>query len=128
MITEDYVSFETANLLKEKGFNEKTHRCYNLCTKEHELSDIDDIALNNWELADDGVSAPTLQMTMKWLREVHKLFIDIFPWDKPNNFLYNIYKIHDTCLEVVDNEEIFHYNTYEEAAEAVIKHCLENLV
>ena len=27
-ITEDYVSFETAKLLKEKGFNEKCKYCY----------------------------------------------------------------------------------------------------
>ena len=28
MITEDYVSFETAKLLKEKGFNEWCYKCY----------------------------------------------------------------------------------------------------
>jgi hypothetical protein len=28
MITEDYVSFETAKLLKEKGFNERCNRVY----------------------------------------------------------------------------------------------------
>ena len=60
MITEDYVNFETAKLLKENGFDEKTYRCYNLCTEEHELSDMDDIAFNNWELGDDGVAAPRL--------------------------------------------------------------------
>jgi hypothetical protein len=33
MITEDYVSFEVAKLLKEKGFNEPCIATYNLVTE-----------------------------------------------------------------------------------------------
>ena len=120
MICEDYVSFETAKLLKEKGFDEE---CSFAFYKDGRIVDRYDS-----EFSYNYYDRPTLQMAIKWLREVHRLFINIFLCDKPNNFEYNIYKIHDTYLEVVDNEEIFHYNTYEEAAEAVIKHCLENLI
>lgn len=120
MITEDYVSFETAILLKEKGFNEKTYRCYNLCTEEHELSDVDDRAYNNWELADDGAVAPTLQMAMKWLREKHKITIGIvFKGDR----IY--YEIHQ------NNEFVFGVDTpksYEEACDEATRYCLENLI
>lgn len=34
MITEDFVSFETARLLKEKGFNEKVICYYNVVIKD----------------------------------------------------------------------------------------------
>ena len=130
MITEDYVSFETANLLKEKGFNEKTHRCYNLCTKEHELSDIDDIALNNWELADDGVSAPTLQMTMKWLREVHSknIILDMVPLDEDSYVLWTFNVYCNKNYKIMWGTKQPKYNTYEDAAEAAIKYYLINLI
>ncbi len=35
MITEDYVSFETAKLLKEKGFDDECQKYYYELLKEH---------------------------------------------------------------------------------------------
>ena len=129
MITEDYVDFETAKLLKEKGFNEKTYRCYNLCTEEHELSDIDDIALNNWELNNDGVSAPTIQMVMKWLRDKFKL--EIYPFHEAlqenNNWWFRIERF-SKGFSSTEFESDCVFPSYEEATEAGIKHCLENLI
>ena len=68
MITEDYVSFEVAKLLKEKGFNEYCLKNY--WSSDKELHDW------KWELSynrnSDGncntkdCAAPTLQMAMKW--------------------------------------------------------------
>lgn len=127
MVKEDYVSFETSKLLKEKGFD--LSKFYGKWAIDYdniphnENNTEGEIIITEWHYP-----LITIQMAMKWLREVHKLFIDIFPCDKPNNFLFNIYKIHDTCIEVIDNEEIFHYNTYEEACEATIRYCLENLI
>ena len=71
MITEDYCSYEVAKLLKEKGFNEDIHTVYeptfnkffNYPLKPNSYSNV--------------IAAPTHQMAMKWLREVHK--IGIFP-------------------------------------------------
>ena len=132
MITEDYVSFEMAKLLKEKGFNEKTYRCYNLCTEEHELSDTDDIALNNWELDNDGVAAPTLQMAMKWLREkcyCHIVIDYTFKADAnlSEEYVSYCYSVENakTYVQCTYNEW---YSTYEEACDAAIKYCLENLI
>ena len=127
MITEDYVSFKTAKLLKENGFNEKTYRCYNLCTEEHELSDIDDIALNNWELDNDGVSAPTLQMAMKWLRE-KGLYINVWAdcRDAEHNDFSIVYRM--MVFDGVSNHGTYEFPTYEVACEAAIKYCLKNLI
>jgi len=81
MITEDYVNFETAKLLKEKGFDEGTYHCY---TTKGVLW-FEDVLFNH--NAGTDYSAPTLQMAMKWLREVHKLYINIWadPKDAENN-------------------------------------------
>ena len=127
MITEDYVSFETAKLLKEKGFDEKCHMCWDEVTKTMESAD--EYATNS-ELLATYISAPTLQMAMKWLREVHGLFIGtvfqpecLFKEDKWF-WKWNISdKGHKLTLV-----EFGESDTYEEACESAIKYCLENLV
>lgn len=74
MIIEDYVSFETAKLLKEKGFDWCTYAYY-------EDEDNPNISLHaskaiNWNKT-EFISKPTIQMAMKWLREKHHLHIEI---------------------------------------------------
>ena len=71
-ITEDYVSFETAKLLKEKGFDEPCWNYYYDSKLEHYFRPVKN---NEWPL--NRVSAPTHQMVLKWLREVHGIFISI---------------------------------------------------
>ena len=100
MITEDYVGFETAKLLKENGFDEECQTYY----------------------GDYKYPCPTLQMTMKWLREVHNIAINVCyllgMWS------YSVYRTDVSSLGF--NSEDF--DTYEEACEAGIKYCLENLI
>lgn len=81
-------------------------------------------------------SAPTLQMTMKWLREAHKLHIilDIhwLHFANQNGWMYTISRILENGNEYVDskgdeNDKNF-YSTYEEAAETAILYCLKNLI
>ncbi len=135
MITEDYVSFETAKLLKEKGFNEDTEHeiwyvikqfstgCHwNSCT--YKVGDI------TREYDDDCcISMPTLQMAMKWLREVHKLYVNVCPsvegyyWtEKWHSYVENLEKRYPF------GRFIGTFNSYEEACRAAIKYCLENLI
>ena len=169
MVTEDYVSFEVAKLLKERGFDEATHWFYktitylgteanNVCIKS--LNGIEDEPFNNsifgFDLngEDTGEYAmPTLQMVMKWLREVHHILLvvdyeyecDTTPYffkmyrlgkngkpervtvkgvsyDKDNNATEHIVGYRDWERSKGD------YSNYEQAAEAAIKYCLENLI
>ena len=142
MITEDYVSFETAKLLKEKGFDESCEQIYdgegylsaNICGNINEESP------NEYFHS----LAPTLQMTMKWLREVHKCYIT-FTWEfKEYDKSYKpIYKDITWSFNIAipkynsarkDDGDYFdldsdrEYDSYEEACEAAIKYCLENLI
>jgi len=132
MITEDYVSFETAKLLKEKGFNEKC-RTYYKVFPESRIAAIYHSSENRGVSEDDPneILCPTLQMAMKWLREVHNLFIFPFPQINTNKFWTEIYQLSDNqeweniYCESIDLQD---YSTYEEACEAAIKYCLENLI
>ena len=131
MIQEAYVSFEIAKLLKEKGFDENTlmvymsygHLCK--CNRYDSIrnSNYNDITKNYFEC-----TAPTLQMAMKWLREVHKIYIDSSPtFSEVEKTIHFIWQIFDSNYVVVGDCEIF-YDKYETACEAAIKYCLENLI
>lgn len=142
MITEDYVSFEIAKLLKEKGFDDFT--CHSYFYKNGDIEE---------ETRYEGdFGRPTLQMAMKWLRDVHNIDINI----KAECGMLGI-KVYTPCiitytrmdkLHAEDNmtrwrmhEHFFRYqndtgvipairyfDTYEEAVNAAIKYCLEKLV
>ena len=117
MITEDYVNFETAKLLKEKGFDEECIYVY-----RHDGSE--DI----WDADKEDIACqkPTLQMAMKWLRE-KKIFITIGFCDDPA--LHKSEWIPEVCThDSIFDEPSITYSTYEEACEAAIKYCLENLI
>ena len=118
MITEDYVSFETAKLLKEKGFEGDTS-CYyvpdsSICWHYQHYQDFD---------KKDRIECPTLQMAMKWLREVYKCLIVV--GNKNGNYLYLIKDLKANTDLGISNDEYIHYD---EACEAAIKYCLENLI
>ena len=123
MITEDYVSFETAKLLKEKGFDEKCYVNYNFNGETQHF---------NYHTPSDGVACPTLQMAMKWLREVHHCHIIINYTFKADANLSEDYIAY--CYSV-ENANIYiqythneWYDIYEQACKAAIKYCLENLI
>ena len=116
MITEDYVSFETAKLLKEKGFNEGCSTTYTPNGFFH---------THNYRPLLGDIFAPTLQMAMKWLREVHN--IDIFPW-KIGKGVYSCAILNSNTSQDLSSDKDFPSEKYEETAEAAIKYCLENLI
>lgn len=122
MITEDYVSFETAKLLKEKGFDEATFYDYN----ERGTRWFEEVLVNH--NSQGGVACPTLQMAMKWLRE-RGWFICIIPLafhcgEKASKFGYNIWA--DDNLEI-DEFDTPVFDTYEDACNAAINYCLKYL-
>ena len=131
MITEDYVSFETAKLLKEKGFDGVTEKYYLKYKGEYIL-----VSRGTAEHPDSSIDVPTLQMAMKWLREVHNIHINIdihyLHFSNQNGWMYIITKILENGTDYIDSEgdenDKYFYSTYEQATEAAIKYTLENLI
>ncbi len=128
MIAEDYVSFEIAKLLKEKGFNENTNNQYLVCGIHYgELGEynITDRSRN----PENYIPAPTIQMAMKWLREVYNVFItiscELFPVSRKVKWLA-VVETMDNCF--CNEDECDEYDTYEEAAEDAIMYIAENLI
>ena len=138
MITEDYVSFETAKILKEKGFNVCCLMQY--LDNEHPfLADRRDECgcyYKNSELASDEYSAPTLQMAMKWIREkgfhiFSPMEID-FDEDERGEKWYHDATYYPEIIRVSDGKIMYDdgslYAEPEQACEAAIKYCLENMI
>ena len=117
MITEDYCSFEVAKLLKEKGFD---WEC------EHVIWEGAD---DNYENYDKAIPNPTLQMAMKWLREVHGTFIAINNDDLDFNWqCYDLINRDSTLDPKILSDSYAGYKTYEEAVEAACIYALKNLI
>jgi len=145
MLLEDYVSFEMAKLLKEKGFDVN---CYMHCSSDGQN------VYYNYQTPSDGINMPTLQVAMKWLREVHKIVIAIdYDYEfTADSYCFKIYRLGENgkperCAikgEHYDKEtdkmvedivgyrdyerSCDEYITYEQAAKAAIKYCLLKFV
>jgi hypothetical protein len=125
MITEDYVSFETAKLLKEKGFDGGCRARYGTAGSfSYERFEIEESDREMY----NAILAPTLQMAMKWLREKYNLFPVVEPFlteeTKPKYWVNVIW-----CNSIPKySESKRNYYTPEQALEAILKYCLENLI
>ena len=133
MIEEYYVSFELAKMLKEKGFDEYCSHFYRV-DGEHEYcykAKLPRLTNNDIRNHDDWVNrvfvctCPTLQMAMKWLREVHNIFISP-RIQNDGTYICYLYDTNGNAMQGYDKTLV--QATYEKACEAAIKYCLENLI
>ena len=129
MITEDYVSFETAKLLKENSFNENCSRWYFTISGEIGEYNITDRSRNS-ELY---IDAPTLQMAMKWLREIYKLEVrSTYDYDKDSwwGSINPMFEETDENSDIYQKALGFDYQgkSYEEACEAAITYSLKYII
>lgn len=137
MITEDYVSFEVAKLLKEKGFQQLKNNCGYFTTEMVYSIDTDDDGKHHFAHQypagvydkDKYIAAPTHQMVMKWLREVHNLSVETFSIKGTSNVCPVFWK--GNVVKLLTQDRAFSgelVDSYEEAIEAALKYSLENLI
>lgn len=130
MIKDDFVSFETAKQLKEKGFDVECDYAYN--------NKGDFFKIDKAEQESIFCYMPTIQLAAKWLREKYRIYIenhitknhiggidhwckintinDLTPFSNKSPFISYIIDSVDSC------------NTYEQAIEAAIAYSLKNIL
>lgn len=132
---EDFVTFEIAKKLKDKGFREE---CLCHYVGEDLYYNIESPIANNqlwfshnkfdniWHR--DNVDAPTIPQVLKWLREKG---VDIYctpNWHNKTDKYYVVCIVRDRIYNhgayIDDND----FSTYEKAALAGVNYCLENLI
>lgn len=130
MITEDRVTFEIAKLLRDKGFPQNIEHnewyvvkefstgCHwNSCTYK-----VGDITREYDEKC--CIAMPTLQMAMKWLRELYHFHITVFSQSQESW----MYRITGPGQMLKDGDYGEDFATYEEAANAAVEYCLEHKI
>ena len=125
---EDFVTYEIAVKLKEKGFPQ--HICDDAYITENEYDDDKYLVGERWGIPFIPdycieVAAPTISQVLKWLREEKKIHIDIDIWGR--TWGYDIIKLTsgNSLHWTAYNENI---NNYEQAAIAGIEYVIDNLI
>ena len=129
MIKEDYVNFEVAVLLNERGFDVPEYIVGHIYTENGNIQNVGSIEYNNA----DCITAPTLQMAMKWLREKHNIFIATqFGWFHGDyQYEASVVKMNPVVPPTTDSIEYiksFREDTIEEAIMKAIRCALVRLV
>ena len=136
MITEDYISLETARLLKDKGFRCDTNCYYN--AQYDEIRTVSDTFMLDWNdvkymkrLGMEGaVAIPTLQMVVKYL-DTLGFYISVVPFDimqKANDkivrFVAKVYVKHPNHL---DELTVDVFDSRQEATNAAILYVFNSI-
>ena len=137
------VSFETAMLLKEKGFNEpccrfyEDNELYKLCYYQGNGTGF----VRNSSPINDRLSceemqctAPTQSLAQRWLRETHHITFNANPHSNNGEIVYVV------TIKVISNKKHVDFNvmmdtsnratmfdTYEDAIEEGLKYCLKSI-
>jgi hypothetical protein len=137
------ITFETAKLAKEKGFNERGHYFYKVksendielygCTKKQLVGfkgyapiyhKVRDYHTNKEKLNAKlyRCSAPTQSLLAKWLREEHNIIV-LVDYEGIDGYYYKFYSYKEGNKNYDASDK--NYNTYEEAYEIGLQEALK---
>ena len=135
---DEIVSFETAMLLKEKGFNEP-------CSYYYENNDLyklgyyhgdgtgfsrNDAPINDRLLCEEmQCTAPTQSLAQKWLRETRNITFNANPHSNDGKIIYvvTIKVISSNNVMMDTSNKATMFDNYEDAIEAGLKYCLKSI-
>ena len=123
------INFETAKLVKEKGFPQETNRLeipyYNY--KGEFKGDVSDWRIRRYLRGEDTsdiefVSAPTQSLLAKWLREEYNIIV-LVDYEGIDGYYYKFYSYKEGNKNYDASDK--NYNTYEEAYEIGLQEALK---
>ena len=128
MIEESYVSFDTARMLKEAGFEANLKTRYVEEEKDEWAFWESGTKRSDYNYFDDTIACPTQALAARWLREVHDTFVKMervgsfdgkefrFYWS------YSLITVSTACLKSISGGR---YDSYEEALEAGLQKAIK---
>jgi hypothetical protein len=124
---EEIITFKTAKLAKEKGFNLRIQKFYlhkgvkDVDLKKHPVPKLNsadnELRYSNWNNRASRTSAPTQSLLQRWLREVHNINVYCTPTIHDDKFWIN---------NIASHNPVFIGN-YEEALEKGLIEALKIL-
>lgn len=115
-MNEAYVSYEIAKLLEEKGFDWDCDNYYDQSSDEPQQLTLDEMYYSY----DEFVKAPTHQMACAWLRDKG---YHIYTFKGVDSWVYEVQSLNDDWTYHLGG-----FEDHDDAIEAAIKYCLENLI
>ena len=131
---EDFITFEIAKKLKEKGFDCKyPFAMYNEDGNFFPLYSSDKYYYEINDFDENDFIAPTIEQVLKWLRNNKKTIVSILPVafnEKENKFTQYYctiyYATQEFTFEMYERPDTF--ETYEECALNAIEYVINNLI
>ena len=131
-MNEDFVTYEIAVKLKEKGFREKCLCRYRNYSKTLHINEVEPEFAREIDYSeffkcynsyiDSDIDAPTISQVMRWLREVKKLHLEISFWSTTGTWSCKVVKI----TNLPDGEwDVHRCESYEDAAIKAIEHLVK---
>lgn len=120
-IKDELVSFDTAKLAKEKGFDLVVHNYYKKGAKGRKRVRRCSKSCNYNDTSILHYSRPTQALLQRWLREVHNINIHVQHWNCMWMFSHQHIK---TCHNGISHDN---FKTYELALEAGLNEALKTL-
>lgn len=128
---EDFVTFELAKKLKEKGFKEECLAYYttdidffyNTTLDSEVVTGFKSFNSNPNSICWKRIDAPTIHQVLKWLRKEKKMHI-IIPASFDEDYWWVVRDFNREISEFSDNE----FNSYEKAVIAGIEYVIDNLI
>lgn len=142
----DFVNFDLAKKLKEKGFPQVKRDALAMYNEEGEwfslAKNLDEFEYSFEDFDDRDCVCPTISQVLKWLREEHKVYIEpciLADCDTDaDNKVINTYTYWSFSITNIETGDMIYYeyehiddkrfNSYEQAAIAGISYVLDNLI
>lgn len=130
---ETYVSLETAQLLKQLGFNLETYTWYSdrYFREDHTRPNI---VWNTYKNTHENYSAPSVNVAQRWLRETKNIEVQV-EWYVVINGIINPFEKRQYEYSIQGPIDMPHmcysengFKTYEDALETGINKCLKLLL
>lgn len=124
MIEESYVSFDTAKMLKEAGFDVPCRSYYEL--EDGEIVRKDSIGSSDYNAYEDTVcSRPTQALAERWLREVYNYAVCVWYSAEHEKWFYAHGNLDNMMFDEEYSISDFIYDSYEQALEAGLQKAIK---
>lgn len=120
MIEEQFVSFDTAKLLKDSGFDVP---CFNQYTERGTIWHCD--CPENFNKSQCVTSCPTQALAARWLREVHDIHVFTNYFFEDGIWFYVIVDLKESDEVRAIHPDIRSYQSSEEALEAGLREAIK---
>lgn len=130
MIEEEFVSFDTARMLKEAGFEANLKTRYVEEEKDEWAFWDSGTERSDYNYFDDTITCPTQALAARWLREVHRIVVDatfIPPSVNGDVWQYFVGEMDDMVWEGDYEPSDCKYATYEQAMEAGLQEAIKSI-